>query len=114
MSLRLEAACKLSYWSECLRKNASAEPSTKEGIEAARFCAFTPPGSSLDRHSVVVFPLTMNKRARKLTAGSWTLCQRFDRSRYTHWHLRATTAESSSLLAELTTKYSHATPQISH
>ena len=45
---------------ECLRKNASAEPSTKDGIEAVRLCAFTPPGSSLDRHSVVVFPLTMN------------------------------------------------------
>ena len=41
-------------------KNVSAEPSTKDGIEAVRLCAFTPPGSSLDRHSVVVFPLTMN------------------------------------------------------
>src|SRR5438093_56089 len=59
MSLRLGAACKLSYCSECLGKNASAEPSTKDGIEAVRLCAFTPPGSSLDRHSVVVFPLTM-------------------------------------------------------
>ena len=60
MSLRLGAACKLSYWSECLGKNTSAEPSTKDGIEAVRLRAFTPPGSSLDRHSVVVFPLTMN------------------------------------------------------
>ena len=60
MSLCLGAACKLSYWSECLGKNASAEPSTKDGIEAVRLCAFTPPGSSFDRHSVVVFPLTMN------------------------------------------------------
>jgi hypothetical protein len=41
-------------------KNANAEPSTKDGIEAVRLCAFTPPGSSLDRHSAVVFPLTMN------------------------------------------------------
>jgi len=32
MSLRLGAACKLSYWSECLGKNASAEPSTKDGL----------------------------------------------------------------------------------
>src|SRR5437667_1359719 len=40
-------------------KNASAEPSTRDGIEAVRLCAFTPPGSSLDRHSVVVSPLTM-------------------------------------------------------
>ena len=68
MSLCFGAACKLSYWSECLGKNANAEPSTKNGIEAVRplrpgsgqACAFTPPGSSLDRHSVVVFPLTMN------------------------------------------------------
>ena len=60
MTLCLGAACKLSYWSECLGKNAGAEPSTKDGIEAVRLCAFTPPGSSLDRHSVVVFPLTMN------------------------------------------------------
>ena len=30
--LRLGAACKLSYWSECLGKNASAEPSTKDGL----------------------------------------------------------------------------------
>src|SRR5437899_7903809 len=59
MSLCLGAACKLSYWSECW-KNTSAEPSTKDGIEAVRLCAFTPPGSSLDRHSVIVFPLTMN------------------------------------------------------
>jgi len=60
MSLCLGAACKLCYWSECLGKNASAEPSTKDDIEAVRLCAFTPPDSSLDRHSVVVFPLTMN------------------------------------------------------
>jgi hypothetical protein len=63
MSLCLGAACKLSYWSECLGKNASAEPSTKDGIEAVRLCAFTPPGSSLDPHSVVVFPLTINNPA---------------------------------------------------
>jgi len=68
MTLCLGAACKLNYCSECLGKNASAEPSTKDGVEAVRplrpgsgqVCAFTPPGSSLDRHSVVVFPLTMN------------------------------------------------------
>ena len=41
-------------------KNASGKPSTKDGIEAVRLCAFTPPGSPLDRHSVVVFSLTMN------------------------------------------------------
>ena len=39
MGLYLEAACKLSFWSERLRKDASAEPSTKECIEAARICA---------------------------------------------------------------------------
>jgi hypothetical protein len=36
MTLGLGAACKLSYCSECLGKNASAEPSTKDGIEAIR------------------------------------------------------------------------------
>jgi len=41
-------------------KNASAEPSTKDDVEAVRFCAFSLPGSLLDRQSVVVFPLTMN------------------------------------------------------
>src|SRR5256885_17266749 len=64
MTLCLGAACKLSYWSECLGKNVSAEPSTKDGIEAVRLCAFTPPGSSLDRHSVKVFPLTDRKSTR--------------------------------------------------
>jgi hypothetical protein len=39
MGLYLGAACKLSFWSERLRKDASAEPSTKECIEAARLCA---------------------------------------------------------------------------
>ena len=33
MSLCLGAACKLSYWSECLGKNASAEPSTKTALK---------------------------------------------------------------------------------
>jgi hypothetical protein len=33
------AARKLSFWSERLRKNASAEPSTKHGIEPVRFRA---------------------------------------------------------------------------
>jgi len=45
-------------------KNVSAEPSTKDGIEAVRLCAFTPPGSSLDRHNVKVFPLTMNNASK--------------------------------------------------
>jgi hypothetical protein len=39
MSLSLGAACKLSFWSERLRKNASAEPSTKDGIETFRLGA---------------------------------------------------------------------------
>src|SRR5947199_9313138 len=64
MTLCLGAACKLSYWSECLGKNVSTEPSTKDGIEAVRLCAFTPPGSSLNRHSVKVFPLTMNNASK--------------------------------------------------
>jgi hypothetical protein len=41
-------------------KNASADSSTKDGIEVFRPCAFTPPDSLLDRHRVVVFPLSMN------------------------------------------------------
>jgi hypothetical protein len=39
MGLCLGAACKLSFWSERLRKKASAEPSTKRGIEPVRLCA---------------------------------------------------------------------------
>jgi hypothetical protein len=38
-------------------KDAIAEPRTKHGIEAARRCASAPPGSLLDPHSVVAFPL---------------------------------------------------------
>ena len=41
-------------------KNASAESSTKDGIEDVRLCAFTPPGSLRDRLRVVAFPRTMN------------------------------------------------------
>ena len=33
-------------------KQASAEPSTKQGVEAVRFCFFAPPGSPRDRQSV--------------------------------------------------------------
>ena len=60
MGLCLGAACKPSFWSERPGKMRVAEPSTKEGAETVRFCAFSPPGSLLDRQSVVVFPLTMN------------------------------------------------------
>ena len=42
-------------------KNASAEPSIKDGSEAVHLYAFTPPGSPLDRH-VVAFPLSMNNQ----------------------------------------------------
>jgi hypothetical protein len=41
-------------------KDASAEPSTQHGIEAVRFGVFAPPGSPLDRQSVMIFSLTMN------------------------------------------------------
>ena len=41
-------------------KNASAESSTRDGIEGVRLCAFTPAGSLLDRRSVVVFPRSMD------------------------------------------------------
>jgi hypothetical protein len=39
MGLCLGAARKPSCWSERLRQNASAEPSTKDGIESVRLCA---------------------------------------------------------------------------
>ncbi len=41
-------------------KDASAGASTEHGIEAARLCAFSLPGSPLDRHSAVGFPLRTN------------------------------------------------------
>jgi hypothetical protein len=43
-------------------KTASSEPSTKYGIETVRFYAFAPPDSTLDRQSVIVFTLKVNKR----------------------------------------------------
>jgi len=36
MGLWLGAACKLSFWGERLRKDASDDPSTKDGIETVR------------------------------------------------------------------------------
>jgi len=44
-------------------ENASGESSTKNIIEAVRLGVFTPPGSPFDRHSIVVFPLSMNNPA---------------------------------------------------
>ena len=41
-------------------KNASAVPSTTDGIETVPLCAFAPPGSPLDLHSVVIFPGALN------------------------------------------------------
>jgi hypothetical protein len=55
-------------------KNASAQSSTKGGIEAVRLCAFSPPGLPLDRHNVEVLPLAMNdagqQAAEKTSDGS--------------------------------------------
>jgi len=45
-------------------KDASAELSTKHGIDAVRFNVFAPPGSPLDRQSVMIFPRRWIKRAR--------------------------------------------------
>jgi hypothetical protein len=59
MGLCLGAACTLKLWSERLEKNASSEPSTQDGIEAAGLNAFTPTGLPLDRHTVIVF-VSMN------------------------------------------------------
>ncbi len=39
LRLRSEHACKLSFWRERLRKHASDDPSTKDGIETIRLCA---------------------------------------------------------------------------
>jgi hypothetical protein len=54
-------------------KNASGEPSTKDGTEAVRFSAFSPPSSPLDRPNVVVLLLIMNNqglgRLRRNQAG---------------------------------------------
>ena len=54
-------------------KNANDEPSTKHGIDAVRLCAFALPGPPLDRHSVVVLPLTVNntsQHAEKVPIGA--------------------------------------------
>ncbi len=42
------------------KKEASAEPSTKQSVEAFHFCVFAPPGSRRDQQSVMIIPLTMN------------------------------------------------------
>jgi hypothetical protein len=59
MGLYLGAACKLSFWSKRLRKDANAEPSTKEYIEAARLCA-----SLLQAHRSIA--VIMNNSGRKV------------------------------------------------
>jgi hypothetical protein len=60
MGLCLEAACKRKIWSRGLLNNSSARPSIRNVIETVRLCAFAPPGSSLDRHSVEGFPRSVN------------------------------------------------------
>ena len=59
MGLCLGAVCKHKCeavaWEKCERKS-----STKHVIEAIRLDGFTPPGSPFDRHSVVLFLLSMN------------------------------------------------------
>ena len=54
MSLCLGVARRL-IWGANAWKKASREPSTKDDIQTVRLCAFTPPGSPLERHSVVGF-----------------------------------------------------------
>jgi hypothetical protein len=60
MGMCLGAACMTKFCSGRLGKSASRGSSTKDFIEAVRLDVFTPPGSPFDRHSVVVFPLSMN------------------------------------------------------
>ena len=69
MGLCLEAACKRKIWSRCLLNNSSALPSIINVIETGRLCAFAPPNSSLDRHSVAVFPRNVNNPGRVYVAG---------------------------------------------
>ena len=54
-------------------KNASAVPSTTDGIETDRLCAFAPPGLPLHRHSVVTFPGTTNNAGEHRLRESWQL-----------------------------------------
>jgi hypothetical protein len=60
MGLYLEAARKRKFWSRYLVNNSRARIGVINVIEAVRLCAFAPPSSSLDRHSVEVFPHTVN------------------------------------------------------
>jgi hypothetical protein len=55
MGLCLGTAHKPHLWSDHLEKMRNANPSTKDGIEPVRLGAFAPPGSALDRHSLVFF-----------------------------------------------------------
>lgn len=58
MGLCLGTACKHSFEANAW-KDASGASSTNDIIEAVRLGVFTPPGSPFDRHSVVVFPLSV-------------------------------------------------------
>ena len=49
MGLCRGAASKLNFCSEPPEKNVSAEPCTKDTVEALLLCAFAPPDSPLDR-----------------------------------------------------------------
>jgi hypothetical protein len=51
--------CKLSFWSERLRKNGSTEASTKHGIEPVRLCAALFQ-AHLSIDTLSSFPLTVN------------------------------------------------------
>jgi hypothetical protein len=60
MGLCLEAACKRKIWEQMPNKQFGAQSSIINVIETVRLCAFAPPSSSLNRHSVVVFPRSVN------------------------------------------------------
>ncbi len=67
MDFCLGVARKLSFWSERSDKKTSAEPSTRDGLEAVRTLCLVPLGSPFDRHSVIVFPLTVSNAGKKVS-----------------------------------------------
>ncbi len=61
--------------------NSSAWPSIINVTEAVRLCAFAPPSSSLDRHTVGVFPQSVNIPGYPpLTGGMKTTSSKFLRT----------------------------------
>ncbi len=68
LRVRSGQACKLSLWSERLDKMQAPSQAPEKALKlfvsfdfrSGQVCAFAPPGSPLDLHSVIVFPVTVN------------------------------------------------------